>query len=405
MGRRPTGACACLVAAAVAGGCGFGPRAIEKTHGRYAEAVRRVEEEQLLRRIVLMRYGESAVQLDVGSIAAQYELTGSAEARPFFVAPNPGSNPFRTFTSVLPDAAVGGANRPTVSLAPETDGASTRRFLTPITLDTLIFLTQSGWPAETLVRVWVERLNGVPNGGTGPGRDDAADPARFVRIAGLFRAAREQELAAFRAEDRVVEVGPPVPAGAVPPAAAVEAAKAGLEYRPRADGAAVLTRTERRLTVRVSPGAEAAPELLELAGLLNLVPGQPRYEVEVAGRGDPDPARFPGPPSAALQVVTRSTAQAACFLANGVEVPAAHAGVARPADPAATAGLFAVRVCGGHKPPPGAFAAVRYRGHWFYLDDADHASKAAFVLLLHLSRLDFARDPLRGPALTLPVGR
>ena len=392
--------CRAVAAVALCGGCGFGPRAIEKTHGRDAEAVRRVEEEQLLRRVVLRRYGESAVGLDVGSIAAQYELAAGAEARPFFGAPNPSEGVFRTFTSVLPFASLSGSNRPTVSLTPDTDGASTRRFLTPITLETLIFLTQSGWPVDDVLRVWVDRMNGVPNGGT--------DDGRYARVAELFRAAQVGELAAIRTEDRAVEVGgPPVPA-AVAAAGAVEAAKAGLEYRPRADGSGwVPVRVSRRLVVGVSPGAETAPELLELAGLLNLVPGLSRYEVEVSGRGGPDPLKFPTPPAAEVRVVPRSTAQAAGFLANGVEVPAGHlaAGLARPADPAATAGLFAVRVCGGHRPPPGAFVAVRYRDHWYWIDDRDAASKATFALLLHLSRLDFAREQLRGPTLTLPVGR
>ena len=71
------------------GGCAFGPRVLEKTHGRYNEAVRRVDEEQLLRNLVRMRYNETPLDLNVSSIAAQYELNGGAEARPFFAAPNP----------------------------------------------------------------------------------------------------------------------------------------------------------------------------------------------------------------------------------------------------------------------------------------------------------------------------
>src|SRR5271165_2530668 len=79
-------------------GCAFGPRVLEKTHGRYQESVRQVDEEQLLRNIVHLRYSEVPMELTVSSIASQYELAGSAEARPFFLAPNPnGKNMFRTF--------------------------------------------------------------------------------------------------------------------------------------------------------------------------------------------------------------------------------------------------------------------------------------------------------------------
>ena len=62
-----------LALALAAGGCSFGPRALEGTHGRYNETVRRVYEEQLLLNIVHQRYDETPTQLDVSAIAAQYE--------------------------------------------------------------------------------------------------------------------------------------------------------------------------------------------------------------------------------------------------------------------------------------------------------------------------------------------
>ena len=70
------------------------------------------------------------------------------------------------------------------------------------------------------------------------------------------------------------------------------------------------------------------------------------------------------------------------FLANGVEVPAEHwsAGLVPPvpADPTEiTRGLFTVRTCRGHRPPPTAFVAVRYRGYWYYIDDHDRRTKAS----------------------------
>ena len=50
------------------------------------------------------------VGLDVANIAAQYELAAGAEARPFFIAPNPSNSNivFRTFTSILPDVTLTG---------------------------------------------------------------------------------------------------------------------------------------------------------------------------------------------------------------------------------------------------------------------------------------------------------
>src|SRR5262245_1865601 len=121
-------------------GCAFGPKVLEQTHGRYYEAVRRVDQEELLRNIVHTRYIEVPGSLDVASITAQYELAASAEAKPFFEAPNPSGDVFKTFAAILPDVALSATQRPTVSLHPTMDSETMRRFLTPISLETLQFL-------------------------------------------------------------------------------------------------------------------------------------------------------------------------------------------------------------------------------------------------------------------------
>lgn len=419
--RARSAALACGVVLAACVGCAsFGPRELECAHGRYNEAVRCVEEEELLRNIVHVRYNEAPLNLNVTSIAAQYELSAAAEARPFFAARNPNGLIFKTFAAILPDAMLSGSKRPTMTLDPADTGEAVRQFLTPISVDTLAFLAQTSWPVSTVLRLWVERLNGVPNaaGASGPPRVAPVDFARFVRAVELMQAAQDRELGTLRSEERLAQLGDPLSPDAVTAAAEVEAARSGLEYRRAADGRAwVLVRRERRLVLEVTPGAEASPELVELAALLNLTPGQARYDLVAAVRGAPDPARFAAQPSAQITVVPRSTAQVFFYLANGVEVPPAHlqAGLVRPALDAdgrvidggnLTRGLFEVHVCAGHKPPPTAFVAVNYRGYWYYIDDRDQSSKATLALVLAVSRQDFARQPLgRGPVLTLPAGR
>jgi len=402
------------------GGCAFGPKVLEKTHGRYNEAVRRVDEEQLLRNLVRMRYNETPLDLNVSSIAAQYELDGGAEARPFFAAPNPTSaGVFHPFSRVLPDVMVNGSNRPTITLVPGDSGDAVQRFLTPISTDTLVFLFQTSWPVSTVLRLWVERLNGVPNAASasGPPRCDVPDFARFRQVAELVQSFRDRKLGTVHTEEYYAEVGGPLPPSAVTASAAVDAAKNGLEYRPRDDGTSwALVRKERRLVMELNPAALGHPDLDELVELLNLQPGRLRYEIIPAPGIVPDPLLFPGPPYPDLRISTRSTAQVFFYLANGVEVPCEHlaAGVARqPVGPdgvpfdtrAVTEGLFTVHACKGHKPPATAFVAVKYRDYWYYIDDRDQESKATFALVLQLSRLDFARQQPAIPFLTLPVGR
>jgi hypothetical protein len=401
-------------------GCAFGPKVLERTHGPYNESIQLVYEEQLLRNIVHLRYNEGPHNLDVSAIAAQYELSGQAEARPFFIAPNPSNSNviFKTFTAILPDVLACGANRPTLTLTPADDSDAVRQFLTPIPSETMVFLVQTGWPASSILRLWVERLNGVPNavGASGPPRGLVPDFARFQRIAELAQIAQDRELMSLVHDDRFKEVSGPLPAEAVTAAAVVEAAKNGLEYRPQADGKRwVLVRRERRLALQINPAGAGSPEIAELTALLNLVPGQPRYDL-VAQAGVPDPLYQPGPPSAAIRFAPRATAEVYAYLSNGVEVPVEHLNCGLVTPPAGaggevfdgrevTRGLFEVHACKGHKPPKDAYVAIKYRGYWYYLDDRDAQSKATFALMLQLSRLDFGKPRRGGPLLTLPVGK
>jgi hypothetical protein len=412
-------ACGFALALTAAGGCAFGPRVLEKTHGRYNESVLRVDEEQLLRNIVRMRYNDSTFDLKVSSIAAQYELDGGAEARPFFLAPNPAGNTFRSFTRVLPDVTLSGANRPTITFIPGDSGEAVERFLTPITTETLVFLFQSSWPVSTVLRLWVERLNGVPNASASSGPPPGAVPdfARFQRIAELAQTARQQKLATIHPEERDVEVGGALPAENVDAAALVDAAKNGLEYRRRDDGKTwALVRRERRLVVEVVPEALGHPVLNEMGNLLNLQPGRTRYEIQLSHGVTPDPMLFPGAKRDEMDMSTRSTVQVWYYLSNGVDVPPEHMAEGLAVSPVGpdgtmfdnrvvTDGLFRVHVCSGHKPPSTAYIAVKHRGYWFYIDDRDQASKSTFSLVFLVSRLDFARQQPAAPLLTLPIGR
>ena len=144
----------------------------------------------------------------------------------------------------------------------------------------------------------------------------------------------------------------------------------------------------------------------ELIGLLNLEPGQARYDVVVAS-DLADPLRSPSPPMGELHLTPRSTAQVYFYLANGIEIPPEHIeeGLVHPPlvpdgtpfdTRAVTTDLFTVHACKGHKPPPNAYLAVKYRGYWYYIDDRDDASKKTFALVLMLSRLDFGLEETTG---------
>jgi hypothetical protein len=50
-------------------------------------------------------------------------------------------------------------------------------------------------------------------------------------------------------------------------------------------------------------------------------------------------------------------------------------------------------------------AEVGDKTHWFYVDATHHGTKAAFALLMELTRLDLVAKPGDRPLLTLPLSR
>ena len=414
--------CCAAVLALAAGGCAFGPRALERSHLRYNEAVKQVEEEQQLLNIVRLRYNDNPVRLDVASIATQYELSGQLEARPFFssegVNLDPPVGPFASFATVLPFAGVSGTNRPTISLAPLNDPENVRPLFIPSTLDGIIFLSQTSWPISTVFRLWVDRLNRVPNAVTasGPARDVVPEFREFQRAVALLQGLQDDGAIQFNRVEKVRETGSPLPAEAVTASAVIEAAKNGFEYRRREDGAWVLVKYDRNLELRIEPRAIHDPRVIELCETLRLTPGLTVYEITVSATDDTADGHDRPRPGSRLNIYPRSTAQAMFYMSYGVEVPNEHLcrGMVRPSVlpdgqvfdwQELTAGLFTVHSVKQHCRPKCAHIAVKYHDYWFYIDERDSDSKSTFALVMIMTRVNLLGTRQGGPALTLPVGR
>jgi hypothetical protein len=100
-------------------GCtSLGPQTLDHARLQYNEVIKRTTEEQLLLNIVRLRYTDTPSSLAVSAIAAQFERSQSVGLLPFFTAAGGDLN--RSFTAVLPQAQIMGADRPTFSLTPST---------------------------------------------------------------------------------------------------------------------------------------------------------------------------------------------------------------------------------------------------------------------------------------------
>jgi hypothetical protein len=399
-------------------GCSFGPRALPNDRIRYNEAVKTSTEEQLLLNIVRLRYTDTPSSLAVSSLADQYEITRNLALMPFFTSAAAG-NAFGGYRgTVLPQASLGAATRPTLTYSPQDDQDFTRRLFTPLSLDSVASLSKTTWPVSTVFRLWLENINWVSNAETasGPTPRQPPDYADFLVAVEALQRLTDRKLATIYIEEKDDPASDEIPAAKVTAEALAQAAKDGMEFRKgeKSENWRVI-RKKQQPTLRIAEAAKNDPDFQTLCRVFRLDPAQRTFEITTS-KLDPFLKDAPKEGVKYLDLETRSLLQVLFFVANGVEVPSSHtsSGVAPvTAGPDGQAfdwqqvlgGLFRVCSCDGKKPPPCAHVAVQYRGYWFYIDERDRDTKSTFSLLVELSRLQLASDKAGpGPVLTLPIG-
>src|SRR2546422_7020700 len=401
-----------LLGSILAAGCTtLGPDALDQTRLHYNEVIKRTTEEQLLLNIVRLRYTHPPSSLAVPAIAAKFERSPSLQLTPFFVAGNDAS-----FTAVLPQALVLGADRPTLSLTPLDDQEFTRKLFTPLPLDGIIYLAKTTWPIATVFRLYLENLNWVPNAQTASGPTPKVAPTYREFLEGVrgLQALQERGQVVFAVEERAEVQGSPLPTGSVTARDIVEAAKSGYEYRLDDGGAWTLVKKTTQPVLLVDPQAAESADMRDVARAFRLKSGLTRFPI-TQETFSPFPATYPKEGVTGLDLETRSLLQALYFVSHGIDVPAEHAAaglVTVTRDPGGapfdwrlvTDGLFRVHSVKSDTRPPNAHVAVPYKGHWFYIDETDQDTKSTFSLLVELSRLELAGKAGPGPVLTLPVG-
>ena len=263
---------------------------------------------------------------------------------------------------------------PTISYSPLSGDQFLKQILSPVPLEAVLILTQSGWSVQRVVSVCVERANGLDNASNASGPTPTREP-RFEQFAEMTEILRELQVA------DALELG----------AATCE---------PDADGH---MKEGHDLVLQLKPGAptDRVARLKELLGV----------------QGANDQLRltndFLNRPKDGLAVRTRSMMGILFYLSHNAEVPQPHqaAGLVTQTQSAegeafdwneVTGGLFRVRSSTSR--PANAFVAVPYRGAWFYIADNDLESKSTFMLLTQLFNLQAGQIKTVAPALTIGVG-
>lgn len=357
----------------VMSGCSqFGPNAVRGGRVLYNRAIAETSNEQLLLNIVRLQYRDVPVFLEVTSVSTNLNFRGelSPEVALF---EGGGANGI--------DGSVGSLSyeeSPTITYLPLQGERFVRQLLTPISPDQIQLLYYSGWSIDRILRVCVQRIGGFKNAPSASGPTPARAP-QYAEFRALTALLRELQV------EGALSVGRTTVPGAVDDAA---------------------TRTA--LVIEVDRSLVTAERDAELRGLLKTWDEDARVVRFVLTDGVIDHD------ASTVTLVTRSVMAAMFYLAQGVGVPERDREIGRVTVTRDDAGqpfdwqlllgeLFEVRESSDR--PENAFASVRYRDRWFYIDDSDRTTKSTFSLLTQLLALQAGEFESRGPILTLPVSQ
>lgn len=334
------------VLAMVSGCASVGPDKVLTDRVGYSVSINESWKQQVLLNIVRVRYVEPLLFMDVGDIVAGYTMETGGNvgfSRSMFDLSAVGDS------SKL-DLGVSGrfTDRPTITYKPMTGPAFRKAIMSPLPPGNVALAIDSGVSAQFLMHLGVRSMNGLRNTILGPGERLEADSGFTRAVSALSRL---QLLNAVH-----VRITP---------------------AHPGAGNRFLLSFGD------MAPTTETRDLIAEFKGLLGLDPALDEYELTSVGVGGGD----------RIVLRTFSLMQIMAAVADRVHIPEkdVESGRALPAMGASTDNpvLEAVAVRSGPKPPPGAYAAIQLRDHWFWVDDHDLPAKRVFAfLMLALTMMD-----------------
>jgi hypothetical protein len=352
-----------LALLALAGCASMGPGTVSRDRFDYAEAIGESWKSQMLLNLVKIRYSDAPVFLDVGQVVAGYSAQRSMAAS---------ANLFNT-QGFSPGTTIGGLglgaeghfnDSPTITYVPLAGENFARQMMTPIPPSAVLNVIQAGFPVEGVFRLAVQAVNGVDNRRARFDHVRLANPDFFVLLRDLALLQDADVIGA-----RAVQVD--------------KVDKLALVFREKLD-------------------ADEKGAVLEIARILGLDPLAREFKVVYGSVAASDKE---------IALLTRSMVEVLVDLASMITVPEAHVAEHRVRPTTATdqgrSGPvpFLIRVANSIDRPGDAFVAVPYRGHWFYVDDRDLASKHLLSSLMFLFTFVQTSAKDAAPILTIPTSR
>jgi hypothetical protein len=343
-----------LATAALTGCKHLGPKTVAVDRFDYSSGIGESWKQQTLLNIVKLRYMDLPVFVDVASIVSGYSLeTGITVGGTFPQSMALGGN----------TAALGGSakftDRPTITYVPMTGEKFLRGLITPIDPKNIFFMLQAGYPADFILGLTVESLNGVRNRSAAAGSIREADPD-FARALELLREVQADGAIGMRVEEGKTKD------------------QTGVLFFRREDVA-----------------AETVVKADEVRRLLRLPVGQQKFTLAYSPVRGADNE---------LSVNSRSMLQIMSAFASYLDVPEEHirSHVTMGSAPAENRPQ-PVRIHSGKTRPSNAFASVHYRNYWYWIDDGDWQTKRALTAVMFFFTLAETGDTGKLPLVTIPA--
>jgi len=338
----------------------IGPKTIVDDRLPYNEAVAESWKEQTLLNIVKQRYGDTVAFAEVSQVISGYsrDRSGGVEIGtvPGVV---PGLTPGDRFRTLF-NLRTSFSDRPTITYTPQTGSQFLRRLARPLRPEVVLFLIEAGYPADVILELTVESINGVRNRSSSLRQARLADP-EFQRLLQVFRRAQLAR---------------------------------GLSTRVKINPEKVETTVLLIRSPDENIDSDLVSDLAESKKLLNLDEELSEFRV-VQGSVQLEKNQ--------LAIQTRPLLGILSGLAQFVDVPDHHIadGSAQPLD--VSCSESPLRVHCSDAPPADCYAAVPYRGCWYWVDDRDIVSKRTFIYLFFLLAQADHEANRSLPLVTIPV--
>jgi len=338
------------------GGCGgTGPASIARDRFDYVTSVSESWKRQMLLNLLKVRYADAPVFMDIASVINSYELTGEVSLAGQIAKTGAGDE--------IASLGMTGryADKPTITYQPLAGDKFTRSLMMPIPVPSILYLIQSGYPADLVLRICADNINGLENSYGGPGRLQAGNP----KFRELLVAIRESQAAGGM----------------------------GMRIKTTADKQTTV------IFLRPSPDEALAAQARKVRELLGLNPSAHEYSVVYGNYPENDME---------IAILSRSTLQILVDLASYVEVPEADVVENRVYGPQRTSEQLQMfppllKVHSGPTAPADAHVAVNYRTQWFWIDDRDRQSKQMFNFMMFLFSLTETGSAQAVPIVTVPA--